>query len=69
MLTRFRIMRGDTEVYRGKRSAVVRKLATLSKRENVSKLRVEVSTSTKMPDHGGAEVWTPAGNGTEFLAS
>lgn len=67
MATVFSIVtpKGD-RVYRGSKSAVQRKLATLSRREDIAKYRVhsaKVSKDTKP----GTETWTDVGNGTKFL--
>lgn len=73
MRIRYRIVRNGVEEYRGSATAVRRKLATLSRREDVSKLTVQRTTSTDAPTYGGVpqpgEQWTDHTDGSSFLAS
>lgn len=66
--TVYRIMRADgQEVYRGKRSAVLRKLATLSSRSNLEGLTVQMGTH-RPADEAEPPQWHFIKSAREFLA-
>ena len=66
-MLRYRILRDAVEVYQGTKTAVTRKLVTLSKKEDVGKLAAESRTTHRRTKEAGR--WTPLGSGTEFLRS
>jgi len=60
------IGRDGSEVYRGKRSAVIRKLCTLSKRGRLETCRVE-SGRFKPELQAEPRAWNAEGDAAEFL--
>lgn len=65
--TVYRITRDGTEVYQGKRSAVLRKLSTLSRRGNLADYHVE-SGKYKPAVESGPDVWDAKLPAIAFIA-